>query len=131
MSDLLFKLKEYIIYVYKAKDEYSIHSPLVFDFYTKAIKHKKSSVCQRTTDYFTKTCIEKSNDFDFIDSSLKQEDKNIVIIIENIHSNKNNSALWKSICEINSNFASLDFFSTGVLIKDTRLIKRNHSILWK
>lgn len=35
---------DYIKYLFKAKDEYSLHSPFLFEFYTKIVKDKNNSL---------------------------------------------------------------------------------------
>jgi len=39
----LFPVFQYIFYLLRAKDEYSLHSPFVFDFYTNVVKKKTSN----------------------------------------------------------------------------------------
>lgn len=36
-------IKDYLSYFFKAKDEHALHSPFVFDFYTKILKNKPES----------------------------------------------------------------------------------------
>lgn len=129
--DFFFKTKEYIFYSLKAKDEYSVHSPLVFDFYTTAVKNSKLSLKEKIGKYFSSFAIEDCNSFSLINSKLQEESDNIIIIIENIHSNIRNHKQWKKICELNDIFISIDFFSLGLIIKSSKLIKRQHYILWK
>ena len=123
--DFFFKTKEYIFYSLKAKDEYSVHSPLVFDFYTTTVKNSKLSLKE------TSFAIEDCNSFSLINSKLQEESDNIIIIIENIHSNIRNHKQWKRLCELDDVFTSIDFFSLGLIIKSSKLIKRQHYILWK
>lgn len=129
--DFFFKTKEYILYLFKAKDEYSVHSPLVFDFYTKAVKNSKLSLKEKIGKYFSSFTIEEYDSFSLIQPQLQEENPNVIIIIENIHSDISNHKQWKKICELNDIFISIDFFSLGLIIKSSKLIKRQHYILWK
>lgn len=129
--DYLFKTKEYIVYLLKAKDEYAIHSPLVFEFYTKAVKNSDLLLKEKIIKYFSTYAIEECNSSKFIDSKIKEENNNIIIIVDNIHSNINNNKQWEEVCESNDVFTSIDFFSLGLIIKSNKLIKRQHYILWK
>lgn len=129
--DFFFKTKEYIFYSLKAKDEYSVHSPLVFDFYTTAIKNSKLSLKEKIGKYFSSFTIEEYDSFSLIQPQLQEENPNVIIIIENIHSDISNHKQWKKICELNDIFTSIDFFSLGLIIKSSKLIKRQHYILWK
>lgn len=129
--DFFFKTKEYIFYSLKAKDEYSVHSPLVFDFYTTAVKNSKLSLKEKIGKYFSSFTIEEYDSFSLIQPQLQEENPNVIIIIENIHSDISNHKQWKKICELNDIFISIDFFSLGLIIKSSKLIKRQHYILWK
>lgn len=115
----------------KAKDEYAIHSPLVFEFYTKAVKNSDLLLKEKIIRYFSTYAVEECNSSKFIDSKIKEETNNIIIIVDNIHSNINNNKQWKEVCESNDVFTSIDFFSLGLIIKSNKLIKRQHYILWK
>jgi predicted O-methyltransferase YrrM len=44
LSRILFSILSFIIHFIKRKDEHSLHSPFLFDFYTKTIKQKKRFV---------------------------------------------------------------------------------------
>lgn len=129
--DYLFKTKEYIVYLLKAKDEYAIHSPLVFEFYTKAVKNSDLLLKEKIIKYFSNYAVEECISSKFIDSKIKEDNNNIIIIVDNIHSNINNNKQWKEVCESNDVFTSIDFFSLGLIIKSNKLIKRQHYILWK
>lgn len=129
--DFFFKTKEYILYLFKAKDEYSVHSPLVFDFYTKAVKNSKLSLKEKIGKYFSSFTIEEYDSFSLIQPQLQEENPNVIIIIENIHSDISNHKQWKRLCELDDVFTSIDFFSLGLIIKSSKLIKRQHYILWK
>lgn len=129
--DFFFKTKEYIFYSLKAKDEYSVHSPLVFDFYTTTVKNSKLSLKEKIGKYFSSFTIEEYDSFSLIQPQLQEENPNVIIIIENIHSDISNHKQWKKICELNDIFISIDFFSLGLIIKSSKLIKRQHYILWK
>lgn len=129
--DFFFKTKEYIFYFLKAKDEYSVHSPLVFDFYTTAVKNSKLSLKEKIGKYFSSFTIEEYDSFSLIQPQLQEENPNVIIIIENIHSDISNHKQWKRLCELDDVFTSIDFFSLGLIIKSSKLIKRQHYILWK
>lgn len=44
---IFFKTKHYLRYKFLAKDEYSLHSPFMFDFFTKGLKKscKNKDIC--------------------------------------------------------------------------------------
>lgn len=44
MSRLLFSIQAFIIHFIKREDEHSLHSPFLFDFYTKTVKRKKEYI---------------------------------------------------------------------------------------
>ena len=54
MKNLLFRIRQYIFYCLKAKDEFSIHSPFLFAFYTNIIKRKKAKKSLQKNELISK-----------------------------------------------------------------------------
>ena len=76
---------DYIKYLLKAKDEHSLHSPFVFEFYTKVLKDKKHYV-----------------EYDAIEALRKQllSDKRIVNITDFGAGAKTNKSIERTVEDI-------------------------------
>lgn len=126
LKNIFFYFKEYLKYCLKATDEYSIHSPLIFDLYNNI---KTKNIEQEIKDYFSKDVVVELYDYDSIIQKLK-EYKVIIIIIKDIHKTANKSSIWEKIKRMeNVAFVSVDFFRLGVIIKTESVLKRQHYIL--
>ncbi|MBR1769394.1 MAG: hypothetical protein IJ748_02955 [Bacteroidales bacterium] len=134
IKHILFKNKQIFTFFCRAKDEYSLHSPLVFDFYTKAIRKRKDTLEQAVLRYFSPKC---KTDFFIAEDELSgqiskalQGDEDRVIFVKNIRKTKNNLALWHKIKSIRGIvFVSIDFYSSGLIIKNRNLKKKQDYIL--
>lgn len=123
---MFFYLKEYIKYCLKATNEYSVHSPLIFDMYSKI---KAKNIEEGIKEYFAKDMVIELSDYNTIIQKLR-ENKIIIIIIKDIHKTTGNYSVWEKINRIEKvAFVSIDFFSLGVIIKTESLLKRQHYIL--
>lgn len=123
---MFFYLKEYIKFCLRATNEYSVHSPLIFDMYSKI---KAKNIEQGIKKYFAKDIVIELSDYDIIIQKLI-ENKSIIIIIKDIHKATGNYYVWEKINRIeNVAFVSIDFFSIGVIIRTESLLKRQHYIL--
>ncbi len=123
---MFFYLKEYIKYCLKATNEYSVHSPLIFDLYSKI---KTKNIEQSIKKYFSKDIVIELSDYGSVIQKLR-ENKIIIIIIKDIHKTAGNYSVWEKINRIEKvAFVSIDFFSVGVIIKTESLLKRQHYIL--
>ncbi len=113
----------------RAKDEYAVHSPLIFDFYTKAIKGNKKDIKTRIQNYFNKDIVTELYDYNEIVQKITKNGT-LVIIMENIHRSLKNNSLWQKIIRMeNIAFTSMDLFCLGILIKNEKLLKRQHYVL--
>lgn len=126
LKSIFFYLKEYFKYCLKATDEYSVHSPLIFDLYNNI---KTKNIEQGIKEYFSKDVVVELFDYESVIRELK-ENKVIIIIIKDIRKTANKSSTWDKITRIeNVAFVSIDFFRLGVIIKTESVLKRQHYIL--
>ncbi|MBO7276671.1 MAG: hypothetical protein J6U84_01775 [Bacteroidales bacterium] len=155
--DFLFFLKSYTCYKFKAKDEYSLHSPFMFDFFVNGLKKpckskdiyfdsklkniipKSKSLRKflfKAFQYFKSQDIEvvyvKKDDFslDCIEN-FKSYSSNTAIVIEGIYKNKSNYNLWKSL-QANQDFKICsDFFDFGFVFLTDKPLKKQNYVLRK
>ncbi|MDO5760383.1 MAG: hypothetical protein Q4Q06_05105 [Bacteroidota bacterium] len=126
VKDMFFYFKEYLRYSLRAKDEYSVHSPLIFNLYTKV---KKRNIKEEITKYFGQSLVVQTEDYQTIKDKLR-ENNPIIIIINDIHKRSSLFSLWKRVLEKEEIvFASIDFFSCGIIVRNERLLRRQDYIL--
>ncbi len=152
-----FYTKQYLRYKLSAKDEYSLHSPLMFDFFTKGLKksYKNNDI---SFDSYFENVIPKSKRkrkflfkvFEYFKSQgfqviyvqnedftlekledLKSYKLNTAIVIEKIYKEREKLTLWKEI-KANKEFKlCCDFFDFGLVLLTDRPLKKQNYILRK
>ena len=152
-----FYTKQYLRYKLSAKDEYSLHSPLMFDFFTKGLKksYKNNDI---SFDSYFENVIPKSKRkrkflfkvFEYFKSQgfqviyvqnedftlekledLKSYKLNTAIVIEKIYKEREKLTLWKEI-KTNKEFKlCCDFFDFGLVLLTDRPLKKQNYILRK
>lgn len=152
-----FYTKQYLKYKFLSKDEYSLHSPLMFDFFTKGLKKS----C-KNKDISFDSCLEKlipNNKrkrkflfkvFEYFKSQgfqviyvpnkdftleklevLKNCKPNMAIVIEKIYKEREKLMLWKEI-KANKEFKlCCDFFDFGLVLLTDRPLKKQNYVLRK
>ncbi len=155
--DFLFFQKSYLCYKFKAKDEYSLHSPFMFDFFVNGLKtscknseiifvpelEKRIPKAKSLRKFLFKTFrYLKSKEMEllyidsesFVKENLEQImacNLNTAVVIEGIHKNKLKNELWKSL-QANENFKiCCDFFSFGIIFLTDKPLKKQNYILRK
>ena len=133
----IFKLKQYLLYLLKAQNQFMVHSPFVFSFYNHINKRtnlKKSS----KTEQIIRNIFNFSKDFAVYKMDITADISNIIhiiqkpytiVIIKDIHSTKTNFKVWEKLKNIEVHFISIDFFSLGVLVNNPKIKKKQHYIL--
>lgn len=110
---------KYLRYRKKAKGEYRLHSPLVFDLYEKVLENKgKFSYEELEERLKTYVC----------DNQLIFNDEDYFMIVKDIHRNKKNEACWKSLVNDEKVRLSIDCWRFGIIFVMKR-IKKEHYIL--
>ena len=155
--DFLFFLKNYICYKFNAKDEYSLHSPFMFDFFVNGLKKpcKNSDIAFneeifvnipkskssrkflfKTVSYLQSKDIEilyidKDNFVQDKLEKIKNCNNNTAIIIEGIYKDKSKNELWKSLQDNKDIKLCCDFFSFGIIFLTDKPLKKQNYILRK
>lgn len=133
--NILFYIKSFISYSLKAKDEYSLHSPFMFDFFVNGVKAKWSvGFIDRVLSYFKSVGIEwvlvDRNSFCEREiESLDFSPSNKAIIFKGIHSNKDKEFLWKSLNNSEACRVCCDFFSYGIVFLTDKPLRKQSYIL--
>jgi hypothetical protein len=139
MKNHIFKILQYISYSIRAKDEYSLHSPFVYDFYANFIKRKKTLkgskkqqiLCHIKTylaDYDIVT-LKELKDYDNIKNSIKNPFT--ILLIEGIHNSKKSLELKNQIINDDNHHITIDFFSVFLVINNPNIINNQNYILKK
>lgn len=155
--DFLFFLRSYFRYRLRAKDEYSLHSPFMFDFFVKGLKkpcrakdicfdskleaiapqsRSKRKFLFKAFQYFNSQAIEvvyiRNEDFslDCVER-FSSYSSNTAIVIEGIYKNKAKNDLWKSLLVNGDMKLCCDFFSFGIVFLTDKPLKKQNYILCK
>lgn len=156
MSRFLYT-KQYLRYKLSAKDEYSLHSPLMFDFFTKGLKKsckskdisfdscfeslipnskRKRKFLFKVFEYFKSQGFQviyvPNEDFTLAKLEvLKNCKTNTAIVIEKIYKEREKITLWKEI-KANKDFKlCCDFFDFGLVLLTDRPLKKQNYVLRK
>lgn len=134
LKSLCFVIREYSLYRIKSKDEYSLHSPLIFELYTCCIAKDKRNIRDKITDFFAKDCpIEKLESTNYDPEKLLKEiatKDDIVIIVEKIHQTRQAKEKWQKVLSDDRTVrVTIDFFSCGVIIRNKRFRQKQDYIL--
>ena len=126
----------YLKYRIKAQGKYHLHSPLVFSLYESVLEPATSFRPKRSE-------VEKSptnNDsqfYDFLDDNLKTfindnklifKDEDAVMIVKDIHRNRQNEADWERLKDDERVRLSIDCWRFGMVFVMDR-IEKEHYIL--
>ena len=128
MNNNFFLLRQKILYLFNAKNGFSIHSPFVFTFYTSVIKRKKY-IKSLKKEQLIENIFSFSENFRTVNAEKRLSVKNAFIILNDIHSDKTSYNTWKNLLNSKGNFISIDFFHSGVLINNPDIKKKQHFIL--
>lgn len=154
---IFFKTKHYLRYKFLAKNEYSLHSPFMFDFFTKGLKKscKNKDICfeARFESLISKSKAKrkflfkafeylKAQGFEIIyvgNESFSQESiadlrlckENTAIFIEGIYKERENLELWERIQADEGFKLCCDFFDFGVIFFTSKPLKKQNYILRK
>ena len=118
----------YLKYRRKAQGKYHLHSPLVFDLYEKVLeKACEGPRCARNDSNFYEELDKRLKDF-VNDNPLIFKSDDVVMIVKDIHRNKQNEADWERLKNSEEVRLSIDCWRFGMLFVMDRL-KKEHYIL--
>lgn len=120
-------------YWIRAKTQYSVHSPFVFDLYREVLfahipatllpdtsrnDRRYHALCYKLGDHFRLTtvssseqCTELSGDKDF----------GKVLVVNHPHHDKASEQAWHQLCQTAPYLVAIDLFDVGILFSNPRL----------
>ena len=119
----------YLKYRIKAQGKYHLHSPLVFSFYEKVLEPCCRDASNASANY--------NQFYDFLDNRLKDfindnklifKDEDAVMIVKDIHRNRQNEADWERLKDDERVRLSIDCWRFGIIFVMNR-IEKEHYIL--
>ena len=147
MASLQFKsmIISYLKYRRKAQGKYHLHSPLVYDLYEKVLepstsfRPKRSEVETRAKREHSPQVNKSPKElfYDVLDKNLKAfinanplifKSDDVVMIVKDIHRNKQNEADWERLKNDEKVRLSIDCWHFGMIFVMDR-IKKEHYIL--
>ena len=119
----------YLKYCIKAKGKYHLHSPLVFSLYEKVLEPCCSDASNASIDdnQFYDNLDNKLKDF-INDNKLIFKDEDAVMIVKDIHRNRQNEADWERLKDDERVRLSIDCWRFGIIFVMNR-IEKEHYIL--
>lgn len=135
-KNILFHSRQRVWYAIHSKDEYSIHSPFLFDLFTKGLKHKHKPLEENICEYLKHRMpiallnIKEAN-MDSLDKILHTKDE-VAIIISQIRKTPEYFSQWRSIVKtLQDNVFTLEFYKVGVIIQSNKFLRSQHLVLKK
>ena len=118
----------YLKYHWKAQGKYHLHSPLVFELYENVLeKACEIPRCTRNDNSFFEE-LDKNLKAFVNDNPLVFNDEDAVMIVKDIHRNKQNEADWERLKNDEKVRLSIDCWRFGMIFVMDR-IKKEHYIL--
>ncbi len=116
-----------------AKNQYSIHSPFIFDLYRHVLftrnntKHffahsRYSQLCYMFANYYNLNIVKQS---DFYTLLQGNSSINKVLIFKKPHKTKESEIAWKKLINDANYQVSIDIFDIGILLKNPHLHKQH------
>ncbi|MBR6438720.1 MAG: hypothetical protein IKS65_06010 [Bacteroidales bacterium] len=118
----------YLKYRRKAQGKYHLHSPLVFELYENVLeKAYEIPRCARNDNVFYEELDERLKSF-VNDNPLIFKSDDVVMIVKDIHRDKQNEADWERLKDDEKVRLSIDCWRFGIVFMMDR-IKKEHYIL--
>ena len=119
----------YLKYRRKAQGKYHLHSPLVFDLYENVLEPccRDTSNASANDNQFYDDLDNKLKDF-INDNPLIFKDEDAVMIVKDIHRNRQNERDWEALISRDNVRLSIDCWKFGIVFVMDR-IKKEHYIL--
>jgi len=108
----------YFKYLKKAKGDFRLHSPLVFDLYINVLKHLPKKGRSEELDRRLKSFVS--------DNALVFKENDCIMVVNGIHKNKKNENDWERLRKSEDIRLSIDCWSFGLVFVMERLRKEHY-----
>lgn len=110
----------YFKYLQKAKGDFRLHSPLVFDLYSKVLKHLPKKGREDELNRRLKVFVS--------DNPLVFREDDCIMVVKGIHKSRKDEADWDELRKSDKVSLSIDCWSFGLAFVMERL-KKEHFVL--
>lgn len=127
-----FKLYHWIKHALKAKNQYSIHSPYMFELYNSCIKNNVSKIQRlifKLENRFNRgniIYIENIKDYNLLFNELNTQSDNRICIFYDQYKNKSRFDTFNQIKDHPNTRVSVDLFNLSLFINNPILKKQNY-----
>ena len=106
----------YLRYLWRRKNAFQIHSPFVYKLYTEVIRGKGTSGAQDGSSALAALGIRRKVVVpleQLLDRYLSDRDPATLFVVQGIHDDRKNEALWDTICRHPDVILPMDLFREG------------------
>ena len=130
-----------IEYIVRAKTQYDIQSPFMYDLYNNVIaprldkatleqlhiasNDRFGQLCYKLADYYHATAADPCPTLPGADKTLKDPDGSLIGLVRNPHRNKDSEEAWEKIFKEPDVTLSVDLYDIGLLFTSKRLSKQH------
>lgn len=128
----LFKQKQRIKYYFNKKDEYSIHSPFMFDLYIKMIKENRKNpqklISKLKEEYGKENILRIPCQYTIFQEIQNQITQETILIIEDPYKNKSTYQDFLKIIHDPRAIVSIDFFKIALIFQNHKLSPQHYCL---
>lgn len=114
-------LSSYLKYVVRRKNEFRIHSPFVYDLYTKVICGGRQEAL-RDLGVAREVAVPVE---EALRAYLSCDDDSTMFTVGDIHRNKKNETAWDAICGHPDVILTIDLYHKGLILSRKGMEKQN------
>lgn len=128
----IFQLKQRLKHHFKKKDEYSIHSPFMFDLYNKTIKKHRNNptkiILKLKEEYGQENIIQIPCEYNTYQEIQNQTTEETIIIVKKPYKNKDSYKEFKKIITDPRVVVSVDCFKIGLVLQNHKLSPQHYCL---
>lgn len=121
----IFQLKQRLKHYFKKKDEYSIHSPFMFDLYNKTIKKYRNKptklILKLKEEYGIENILQITCEYNIYQEIQNQTTEDTIIIVKKPYKNKATCQEFQKIITDPRAIVSIDFFKIAIILQNHKL----------
>ncbi|MDR1725737.1 MAG: hypothetical protein LBR28_05035 [Bacteroidales bacterium] len=124
-----FKFKNYLKYIYKAKNEYSIHSPFMFETYLKCIKGKtEKEMIEKLNERFKCEVLNmplNTNMEEYVLNTLKSKNP-CMFYLKRIYRDRETFKQWEYLRQQKCITLDINFYYAGLILVKNGLKRQSY-----